>query len=107
MAHTISSKSLSPTGSFCSLKQDTLVISALKKSDLDPLILLRVYEMEGSPVETPVEFLSRPRAFGEVNLLEEDLDRTSAQVLRSSPYAIKTIKIDLAAWEPKHRRIQR
>jgi hypothetical protein len=44
-------------------------------------------------VETPVEFLGRPAAFGEVNLLEEDTAQAPQQVLRSGPYAIKTIKL--------------
>jgi hypothetical protein len=37
----------------------------------------------------------RHRAFSEVNFLEEDIERAPAQALRSNPYAIKTIKIDL------------
>lgn len=90
----LSSKSLPPTGSFCSLKQDSLVLSALKKSDLGPSVLLRVYEIEGRAVETPVEFLGRTRTFGEVNLLEEDVERSSGEVLRGGAYAIKTIRIN-------------
>ncbi len=91
----VSTKSLPPSGSFCSVKQDDLVLSALKKSDLGPSVLLRVYEMEGRPVETPIEFLGRARAFGEVNLLEEDVGAPVGEVLRGGPYAIKTIRFDL------------
>src|SRR5512135_2594636 len=69
---TISAKSLPPSRSFCSVKAENLVISALKKSDLNSAVLLRTYEIEGAPVETPVEFLGQPCTFGEVNLLEED-----------------------------------
>lgn len=95
VADEITSKSLSPTRSFCSLEQDSLVLSTLKKADLGPSILLRVYEIEGLPVKTPVEFLGRRTTLGEVNLLEEDLNKTPQQVLRVGPYAIKTIKLKL------------
>jgi len=91
---TISRKSLPPTVSFCSLKQDSLVLSALKKSDGEPSVLLRVYEMEGRPVETPVQFLGRTWVFREVNLLEEDLDQPERDMLRSGPYALRTIKLN-------------
>jgi alpha-mannosidase len=94
VADEITSKSLPPTRCFCSLGQDSLVLSALKKADLGPSILLRVYEIEGSTVKPPVEFLGRRTTFGEVSLLEEDLDGTSQKELRSGPYAIKTIKLD-------------
>jgi alpha-mannosidase len=92
---TISPKSLPPTQSFCSWKPDNLVLSALKKADLGADLLLRAYEIEGAPVETPVEFLGQARDFGEVNLLEEDLARPQQHVLHAGPHAIKTIKLDL------------
>jgi len=95
VADDITGKSLPPTRSFCSLKQGSLVLSSLKKSDRGPSILLRAYEVEGAPVETPVEFLGRTAAFGEVNLLEEDLNPAPQQVLRAGPYAIKTIKLSV------------
>lgn len=94
VADELTSKSLPPTRSFCTLKQDNLVLSALKKADLGPSIVLRAYEIEGSPVQTPVEFLGRQSTFSEVNLLEEDLDATSQKELRGGPYVIKTIKLD-------------
>jgi alpha-mannosidase len=81
----ISAKTLPPTHSFCSVKADNLIISALKKSDLDGSILLRMYEVEGAPVETPVEFLGHAAAFGEANLLEEDAGRSGETTLRVGP----------------------
>jgi len=94
VADEITGKSLPPTQSFCRFKQDNLVLSALKKADLGPSILLRAYEIEGSPVKTPVEFLGRLLKFNEVNLLEEETDGTSQKELLGGPYAIKTIKFD-------------
>jgi alpha-mannosidase len=90
---TIARKTLPPTHSFCSLTGDNLVISALKKSDLGPGVLLRVYEIEGAPAETPVEFLGRPATFTEVNLLEEDQEQPAKQLLQAAPYTIKTLRI--------------
>jgi alpha-mannosidase len=84
---------LPPTNSFCSLKQDNLVISALKKSDLDASLLLRVYEIEGAPVESAVEFLGAAASFGETNLLEENLPGDPRQTLKAGPYAIRTLKL--------------
>lgn len=89
----ISRKSLPPTHSFCSVRGDHLVVSALKKSDLDGSIVLRLYEIEGTAGESPVEFLGQPRNFREVNLLEEEVARGQQEVLKVKPYEIKTIKI--------------
>jgi hypothetical protein len=94
VADEITSKSLPPKQSFCALKQDNLVLSALKKADSGSSILLRAYEIEGSPVKTPVEFLGRRLNFSEVNLLEEEIGGTSQKELRCGPYEIKTIKFD-------------
>jgi alpha-mannosidase len=92
----LSTKTLPPTNSFCSLKQDGLVISALKKAETGPAVMLRVYEIEGSTAQTPVEFLGRAAQFDEVNLLEEDLQREPPQtILRAGPHAIKTLKINV------------
>jgi alpha-mannosidase len=93
VADRISAKSLPPTRSFCSVKQDNLVISALKKSDLDESLLLRVYEIEGSPVDSAIDFLGAAQSFGETNLLEEDLPGAPRQAVKAGPYAIRTLKL--------------
>jgi len=89
----ISRKSLPPTHSFCSVRRDHLVVSALKKSDLDGSVILRVYEIEGAEGESPVEFLGQKRSFREANLLEEEVARGEQRLLKVSPYEIKTIRI--------------
>jgi alpha-mannosidase len=91
----ISKKTLPPTHSFCSVSQDNLVISALKKAELGPSVLLRAYEIEGVPVETPVAFLGRKAAFSHVNLLEEETNPQQQKVLRSPPFGIMTIKLNV------------
>lgn len=92
---TVSTKSLPPTRSFCSISADHLVLSALKKADLGPSLLLRAYEIEGQTAQTPVEFLGHAATFSELNLLEEEADPASRQVLHAGPYKIKTIKLDV------------
>jgi alpha-mannosidase len=93
VADEITSKSLPPTRSFCALKQDNLVLSALKKADLGPSILLRAYEIEGSPVKTPVEFLGRKRRVQAVNLLEEQTSAVDQAVWHLKPYEIGTVRL--------------
>ena len=70
---------------------------ALKKSDLGPSILLRVYEIEGASVKTPVEFLGCETAFNETNLLEEDQATSKQPSLQAGPYSIKTLKLAVTA----------
>ena len=93
----VSTKSLPPTHSFCSVKQDNVVISTLKKADLDSSVLLRVYEIEGAPVETSINFLGGTRAFREVNLLEEDTAPQTRTVLQAGPYSIRTLMLPAGA----------
>jgi alpha-mannosidase len=89
----VSNKSLPPTRSFCSLRGDDLVISALKKSETDGSILLRLYEIQGERAETPVIFLGKQQGFRETNLVEQDLRNTERQVLEVEPFQIKTLRI--------------
>lgn len=95
VADDISAKSLPPSRSFCLLGGDNLVVSALKKSDLSSRVLLRVFEIEGSAAEVPVEFLGQQRSFREVNLLEEELPAAGTRSLKVNPYEIRTITLDM------------
>jgi alpha-mannosidase len=88
----ISKKTLPPTNSFLSLGGENLVLSTVKKSDLENAVLVRAYEIAGGAAETPIHFLGRDRAYAEVNLLEEDTGE-SAQVLKIKPYEIRTVKL--------------
>jgi len=89
----LSSKPLPATRSFCSLDADNLVLSAVKKAERDDAVVLRVFEMEGSQAQTPIEFLGRRSGLRTVNLLEEQ-DRSSDQeTLRLNPYEISTVRL--------------
>jgi len=93
VADDISTKSLPPTHSFCSVQGDNLVISALKKSESDDAIILRLYEIQGASAETPVIFLGKQQAFHETDLLERELRSAAERVLHLNPYEIKTVKL--------------
>jgi alpha-mannosidase len=91
---TTSRKTMPPARSFCSVKSDNLVVSTLKKADVGPGVVVRLYEIEGAPAETPIAFLGNESAFGELNLLEEEQSLAPMKSLRAGPYAIKTIKLE-------------
>jgi alpha-mannosidase len=89
----ISAKSLPPTNSFFSVQADDLVLSAVKKSESDRSVILRLYEIQGAKAETPVFFLGKQQDFRETDLLERELRPSEQRVLRVNPYEIKTIKL--------------
>ncbi len=89
----ISAKSLPPTDSFCSVKGNNLVIGALKKSETDGSIILRLYEIAGKETETPITFLGKQQSFRETNLLEQVVGSGNEQMLRVGPYQIKTLSL--------------
>jgi len=89
----LSQKSLPPEQSFCSVDGDNLVISALKRADRDGTIVLRVFEMHGDAVRTPVRFLGQERSFRVANMLEEDLPGVAVKILTLGPSAIETVKV--------------
>ena len=93
----ISDKSLPPTNSFCSVQNDNLVISALKKSEADRSIILRLYDVQGAKAETPIIFLGKNQEFHETNLLEQDLRPQAQRLLRVNPYEIETLRLSPAS----------
>jgi alpha-mannosidase len=91
----LSSKSLPPSRSFCSLAADNLVVSAVKKAQRDGAIVLRVFEMEGTRAQTPIEFRGRKSVFRTANLLEEGGRSGDQEVLRVNPYEISTVRLSI------------
>ncbi len=88
-----SEKPLPPQQSFLELSADNLVISALKKTDGDGTVLLRVFEIQGDRAETTLRFLGQHRDFRAANMLEEDLSVTEQRTLSVAPYEISTVKL--------------
>lgn len=92
----VSRKSLPPVHSFCSLDAGNVVVSALKKSDTGDALILRFYELEGTPAVTGLEFLGQKVLTREVDLLEENESRNEERQMSVKPYEIKTVKLRVA-----------
>jgi alpha-mannosidase len=90
---TISHKTLPPVRSFFAAADGALVLSSIKKADRDNSVVIRLYEIAGSAVRTPLGWLGREASFTETDLLEESLDARPASVLAVPPYAIRTLKL--------------
>jgi len=91
----LSEKPLPPEKSFLSLGADNLVVTALKKADADPAIVLRAFEIQGNTAESPIRFLGQEHAFRQANLLEEDSPAGEQKTLRMRPYDIDTLKLSV------------
>jgi alpha-mannosidase len=86
----ISAKSLPDASSLCSVSSGNQVISALKKADSGPRLVVRLYEIEGEAAEAKLELLGKARALTETNLLEEPAGGAARQTLAVRPFEIKT-----------------
>ncbi len=89
----LSAKSLPPTQSFCSVEGENLVISALKKSESDRAIVLRLYDIQGRETKTGVTFLGSGRPFRQTDLAEEETQAQDERILDVNPYEVKTLKL--------------
>jgi len=89
----LSTKSLPPTQSFCSLEAESLIVTALKKAETDGGIILRAFETNGHEAQTTVEFLGLKRGFRTVNLLEEQAGAVDEAVWHLKPYEIGTVRL--------------
>lgn len=93
----LSPKTLPPEQSFLSVNGDSLVVSALKKSDKGDDIVLRLFEESGQHPVTAIRFLGQERNFQRVNLLEESGAHTAEKTLRVEPYQIDTVEVAVHA----------
>jgi alpha-mannosidase len=91
----LSEKPLLSEESFLSLSDDNLVLTALKKADLDGTIVLRVFDIKGQPTEGSLRFIGKELHFRQANLLEEDLSAEEQTTLHMKPYEIDTLKISI------------
>lgn len=91
---TASRKSLPPTQSFLTVTADNLIVSAVKKADDGSGVVIRLYEIEGAPAQSTVQFLGQTRGFRETNLLEEGGTPPDQQLLQMRGGEIRTIRIN-------------
>src|ERR1700692_1630881 len=91
----LSQKPLPPEKSFVSIDADNLVVTAMKKSDLDDAVVVRTVEIEGNPAESDIHFFGKEHSFQQANLLEENLVTPEQKSLRVQPYEIDTLKLSI------------
>jgi alpha-mannosidase len=92
----LSSKPLPPARSFCSLEADNVVVIALKKSQRDDAIVVRLVEVAGAQAHCPLRFLGENRVFWTTNLLEEPAGQLDESMLNLRPYEIRTVRLNPA-----------
>ncbi len=93
VANELSPKQLPPTHSFFSLDAENVVLSAIKKSEFDDSLVVRLYEMQGQQAQSRVRLLGRDRQFEVVNLLEENPGSGQQETLRLNPFEIGTVRL--------------
>lgn len=86
-------KPLQPTHSFCRLDADNLVVTALKKAEQGNELVLRMVEMEGREVVTPIMWRGRAAGIRRVNMLEEEADNKVQESLKIRPFEIVTVRL--------------
>jgi hypothetical protein len=89
----LSTKTLPASKSFASFAGNDVVISALKKAEEGDAIVMRLYEMQGSPARGPILFLGQPRTFHEMSLDEAVNNKAAQSTLTMKPYEIKTVAL--------------
>ena len=99
----IGEKPLAPKKAFLSFESDDAVLTAMKKSETDDSIVIRTFEIEGKPAETPILFLGNERRHHAANLLEESLTSGSQASLHLNPYEISTVKLKVAELSPANK----
>lgn len=82
--------------SMLTVSKQNIVISAIKKSELDDAIIARLYESSGEPTDTIIQFGFEIKNVFECNLLETEEKEITCKKsrihLKFKPFDIKTIK---------------
>jgi alpha-mannosidase len=89
----LSLKPLRPEESFLSFHADNIVLTAMKKADVEGTIVLRAFEIQGKTADSPLLFLGHERGFRQTNLLEQDLPTGVQNTIHIKPYEIDTLKV--------------
>ena len=90
----ISEKPLPPERSFLSFDAGNVVLTALKKADRGESIVVRTFEIRGSPTDTTVSWMGQQHDLRRANLLEEDVAPEVEKLLHLRPFEIRTCKLD-------------
>jgi alpha-mannosidase len=91
--------SLPPSHSFISVDDDNVILTAVKKSEDDNALILRVYDWSGKPSSARFTLPPGATAATEVNLMEQTIGSPIAvtnntATLPVGPYEIRTLRVD-------------
>ena len=85
------------TYSFAGVNADNLVISAIKKSEDDNNIIMRLVDMQGKPADATINWFGKANSVSITNMIEEEdkplVKSADKIVLSVKPYSIETIRI--------------
>ena len=87
------SANLPESVSFISLDNENVIISAVKKSEVDNDLVVRMYDAEGARNEVNLKVWRKLEALFHTNIIEEDPKRT--EDLLVPEYSIETFKLQL------------
>lgn len=77
--------------SFVEVNNPNLVVSALKKSEDDNNLILRLYNLSDQPQKADLTMNRPPKSIRKVNLIEEEIEEV--QAIELGGYAIETFKL--------------
>jgi alpha-mannosidase len=83
--------------SFLPFTASNLVLSTMKKAEIDDAVILRVYEIEGKDTEAAVELFVPAKTAARTNIIEEDGEPLKARkgrlALPVGHHAVETVKL--------------
>jgi alpha-mannosidase len=87
--------------SFVQVRQDNVIVTALKKAEQDDALVLRFYEWAGKEGEVKLQLPPRAQSAAETDLMERpsaDIPlQNDAVAVHTNPYEIKTIKVQYSS----------
>ena len=93
--------SLGSSHAFLRVQPDTVIVTALKKSEDDKELILRFYEWAGEEDDIELKLAESVRSAEETNLMEQPIEPVPIEsgsniLIHTKPYEIKTVKLKLA-----------
>jgi len=88
---TVAPKTLPTHWSFCSMVPDNVVVTAIKKADIDDRVVVRAYEAEGRGGSMALDFFRPLASLTKTDLLENSGTQVYAQDIPFGPNEIVTL----------------
>jgi len=95
---------LPPTGSWLSISDGPLVVTAVKQSEDGAALIVRLFNPTSRPARQRIEFLTAPSAAWQADLLERPVRRLAARgrkvAVSAGPKQILTLRVELPGLDP-------